>query len=166
MTYRITTETYPLSMTNGETHDFNDLDRAIEWALEWHGCHSSYDCEDGRVLLYEDDEAMDGVRANCHNCGSEWDGVRTARVGQFPANAFGLYDTAGNVQEWTADCYHDSYDGAPLDGSAWVRPHCTQRVVRGGGYTSPLDTLRSAKRGQLDQDTRLDNLGFRVVREN
>ncbi|MGB5540278.1 MAG: SUMF1/EgtB/PvdO family nonheme iron enzyme [Gammaproteobacteria bacterium] len=117
-------------------------------------------------MAAEDDEAMDGVRANCHNCGSEWDGVRTARVGQFPANAFGLYDTAGNVQEWTADCYHDSYDGAPLDGSAWVRPHCTQRVVRGGGYTSPLDTLRSAKRGQLDQDTRLDNLGFRVVREN
>ncbi|MGB5474738.1 MAG: SUMF1/EgtB/PvdO family nonheme iron enzyme, partial [Gammaproteobacteria bacterium] len=117
-------------------------------------------------MAAEDAEATDGVWANCHNCGSVWDGVRTARVGQFPANAFGLYDMAGNVQEWTSDCYHDSYEGAPLDGSAWVRPHCTQRVVRGGGYTSPLDTLRSAKRGQLDQDTRLDNLGFRVVREN
>ena len=117
-------------------------------------------------MAAEDAEATDGVWANCHNCGSEWDGVRTAPIGQFPANAFGLYDMAGNVQEWTSDCYHDSYEGAPLDGSAWVRPHCTQRVVRGGGYTSPLDTLRSAKRGQLDQDTRLDNLGFRVVREN
>ena len=114
----------------------------------------------------EDAVATDDVWANCHNCGSQWDSVRTAPIGQFPANAFGLYDMTGNVQEWTADCYHESYDGAPLDGSAWVRPHCTQRVVRGGGYTSPLDTLRSAKRGQLDQDTRLDNLGFRVAREN
>lgn len=113
-----------------------------------------------------DAEATGGVWANCHNCGSEWDSVRTAPVGQFPANAFGLHDMAGNVQEWITDCYHDNYEGAPVDGSAWVRPHCTQRVVRGGGYTSPLDTLRSAKRGQLDQDTRLDNLGFRVVREN
>jgi formylglycine-generating enzyme required for sulfatase activity len=114
----------------------------------------------------EDAVVTDEVWANCHNCGSQWDSARTAPIGQFPANAFGLYDMTGNVQEWTADCYHESYDGAPNDGSAWVRPHCTQRVVRGGGYTSPLDTLRSAKRGQLDQDTRLDNLGFRVVREN
>lgn len=117
-------------------------------------------------MAAEDAEVTDGVWANCHNCGSEWDGVRTAPVGQFPANSYGLYDMAGNVQEWIADCYNESYEGAPADGSAWLRPHCSQRVVRGGGYTSPLDTLRSAKRGQLDEDTRLDNLGFRVVREN
>ncbi len=117
-------------------------------------------------MAAQDAEVTDGVWANCHNCGSEWDGARTAPIGQFLPNAYGLYDMTGNVQEWTADCYHESYDGAPLDGSAWVRPHCSQRVVRGGGYTSPLDTLRSAKRGQLDQYTRLDNLGFRVVREN
>ena len=59
MAYRITTETFRLSMTNGETHDFGDMDRALEWALEWHGCHAEYECEDGRVLLYEDSEAMD-----------------------------------------------------------------------------------------------------------
>jgi formylglycine-generating enzyme required for sulfatase activity len=75
-----------------------------------------------------------------------------------------LYDTAGNVQEWAEDCYHSSYQDAPSDGSTWQASGCTQRVVRGGSYTSPLDSVRSARRGQYDQDTRLDNLGFRVVR--
>ena len=104
--------------------------------------------------------------ANCFNCGSEWDGARTSPVGSFDMNEFGLHDVAGNVQEWTTDCYHGSYQDAPDDGSAWLSPECTMRVVRGGAYTSPLDSLRSAKRSQYDQDTRLDNLGFRVVREN
>jgi formylglycine-generating enzyme required for sulfatase activity/CRP-like cAMP-binding protein len=108
----------------------------------------------------------DKLHANCFDCGSEWDSTRTATVGSFEANDFGLHDVAGNVQEWTVDCYHGSYHDAPLDGSVWVFPECTMRVVRGGAYTSPLDSLRSAKRSQYDQDTRLDNLGFRVVRVN
>jgi len=104
------------------------------------------------------------IPANCFDCGSQWDGRRTATVGSFAANGFGLLDTAGNVQEWTEDCYHSSYQDAAPDGLARKAPRCTQRVVRGGSYTSPLNSLRSAKRGQYDQDTRLDNLGFRVVR--
>ncbi|MGB5179454.1 MAG: SUMF1/EgtB/PvdO family nonheme iron enzyme [Gammaproteobacteria bacterium] len=112
------------------------------------------------------DDRDDILHANCFNCGSEWDSKRTAPVGSFGANDFGLHDVAGNVQEWTADCYHGSYHGAPADGSAWQFPECVMRVVRGGAYTSPLDSLRSAKRSQYDQDTRLDNIGFRVVREH
>jgi formylglycine-generating enzyme required for sulfatase activity len=102
--------------------------------------------------------------ANCFDCGSRWDGNSTAPVGSFQANKFGIHDTSGNVQEWTEDCYHANYQGAPSDGSAWQSPGCTQRVVRGGSYTSPLDSVRSARRGQYEQGTRLDNLGFRVVR--
>ena len=66
MTYLITHTTYRLSMTNGETHDFVDLSDALNWALEWHGCHSEFECEDGRVLLYASEEEMeddDGARA-------------------------------------------------------------------------------------------------------
>ena len=110
--------------------------------------------------------AADTVPANCFNCGSKWGGSRTAPVGSFAANNFGLHDMAGNVQEWTQDCYRAGYVDAPVDGSARLAPECTQRAVRGGAYTSPQDSLRSARRGQYDQDTRLDNLGFRVVREN
>ena len=102
--------------------------------------------------------------ANCFDCGSRWDGTRTAPVGSFQGNSFGLHDTAGNVQEWTGDCYRPDYQDAPSDGSTWLSPGCTQRVVRGGSYNSPLDSVRSAKRGEYDQGTRLDNLGFRVVR--
>jgi formylglycine-generating enzyme required for sulfatase activity/rhodanese-related sulfurtransferase len=104
--------------------------------------------------------------ANCFNCGSQWDGKRTAPAGSFSGNAFGLFDMAGNAQEWTEDCYHTSYRGAPDNGSAWLTAECTQRVVRGGSYSSPLDALRNARRSQYNQDVRLDNLGFRVVRSN
>jgi formylglycine-generating enzyme required for sulfatase activity/CRP-like cAMP-binding protein/chromosome segregation ATPase len=111
------------------------------------------------------DTRADTVQANCFDCGSQWDGTRTAVVGSFPANGLDLHDTAGNVQEWTEDCYHSNYNDAAADGSAWQIPRCTQQVVRGGSYTSPIDSLRSARRGQYDHDTRLDNLGFRIVRE-
>src|SRR5262249_20320982 len=56
--------------------------------------------------------------SNCNGCGSQW-GKRTALVGSFKPNGFGLYDTAGNVWEWVQDCWHDNYNGAPTDGSAW-----------------------------------------------
>jgi formylglycine-generating enzyme required for sulfatase activity len=111
------------------------------------------------------DKAVAG-KGNCFDCGSEWGNQSTAEVGSFGANAFGLHDTAGNVQEWTDDCYHRGYMGAPTDASARIISECTQRVVRGGSYTSPQDSLRTARRGQYHQDTRLDNLGFRVVRLN
>ncbi len=103
--------------------------------------------------------------ANCFNCGSQWDGSSTAPVGRFKPNPFGLYNTAGNVMEWVDDCYHSSYDGAPADGSSWQEPGCTERVVRGGAFNKPGESLRVTRRGRHDADARLLVLGFRVVRE-
>lgn len=103
--------------------------------------------------------------ANCFNCGSRWDGKSTAPVGSFSPNPFGLYDMTGNVMEWVEDCYHPDYRGAPSDGSAWVEEGCALRVVRGGGFNKPGDTLRTTKRRGLRHATRHPVLGFRVVRE-
>lgn len=104
-------------------------------------------------------------RASCFDCGSRWDGKSTAPVGSFPANPFLLNDTAGNVMEWVADCYHHSYRGAPVDGSAWLEPNCTQYVARGGAYNKPGDSLHTVRRFSFQIDTRLPILGFRVARD-
>src|SRR5262249_35129386 len=85
--------------------------------------------------------------ANCMSCGGQWDGGNgTAPVGSFKSNPFGLYDTAGNVWEWVQDCYHENYDGAPPDGTAWEAKdptQCLNRVVRGGSWINGPDFSRT-----------------------
>ena len=105
------------------------------------------------------------ANANCFDCGSEWSGSKTAPVGSFAASSFAVHDMAGNVMEWVQDCYRSGYDEAPDGGSAVEFAGCAERVVRGGGYDSPADLLRSASRSQRSPGVRLNNLGFRVVRE-
>jgi formylglycine-generating enzyme required for sulfatase activity len=100
--------------------------------------------------------------ANCNACGSEWD--NTAPVGSFRANDFGLYDTAGNVWERVEDCWHDSYNGAPTDGSAWVDGDCSTRVLRGGSWYVGPWLVRSANRLRSLPISRDSYVGFRVAR--
>jgi formylglycine-generating enzyme required for sulfatase activity len=88
-----------------------------------------------------------------------------APVMKFAPNPFGLYDINGNVSEWVADCWHDNYNRAPADGSAWINPGCTARVVRGGSWGSSPDQERSAYRQGVEATVRSGRVGFRVVRE-
>jgi cysteine-rich repeat protein len=76
----------------------------------------------------------------------------------------GLCDMSGNVWEWVQDWYHDDYSGAPTDGSAWVSPSGTSRVIRGGSLFSYSDMLRSAYRLMDDPNGYSEALGFRCVR--
>lgn len=89
---------------------------------------------------------------------------QTLPVGSFAANAFGLLDMRGNVWEWVEDCYHDSYSGAPSDGSAWVSGECKSRVLRGGSWVSYPWGLRAAIRGRNLFTNRNSDLGFRAAR--
>jgi formylglycine-generating enzyme required for sulfatase activity len=104
--------------------------------------------------------------ANCTDCGSEWGGKRTAPVGRFPANAWGIRDMHGNVWEWVEDCWHQSYDGAPDDGRAWREEgggNCSMRMLRGGSWDFDQDLAGSANRGRNLAFYRNGSNGFRMV---
>ena len=101
-------------------------------------------------------------RANCKGCGSAWDDKAPAPVGSFKKNPFGLYDTQGNVLEWTADCLNGTYEDAPVNGSAWVQGDCSKRVLRGGAWNHDPSQARSASRNADVLSGRDTNVGFRV----
>jgi formylglycine-generating enzyme required for sulfatase activity len=88
-----------------------------------------------------------------------------APVGSFEANRFGLHDLAGNVSEWVEDCWHENYQRAPTNGSAWVNEGCNRRVIRGASWASAPDQARSAFRLTAGPGTTNARLGFRVVRD-
>ena len=85
-------------------------------------------------------------------------------MGSFEPNAFGLFDTAGNVWEWVEDCWNENYNGAPGDGSAWTSGNCNRPVLRGGSWNYDPRNIRSANRNRNDTGVRFINFGFRVAR--
>ena len=120
-----------------------------------------YAARAGTTTTYSWGHDIGRNRANCRGCGSRWDADRTAPVGSFAANDWGLHDMAGNLHEWVQDCWHPNYAGAPPDGSAWTTGgDCLRRVVRGGSWLSGIEYLRSAWRSGISDST----YGFRVAR--
>lgn len=91
--------------------------------------------------------------------------VHTSPVGSFPANAFGLFDMLGNIWQWTADCWHGDYQGAPIDGRVWDETSCDRRTIRGASWANVPSFLRSASRAAVPENLRANVVGFRVVRE-
>jgi formylglycine-generating enzyme required for sulfatase activity len=89
---------------------------------------------------------------------------QTTPVGQFPPNALGMYDLHGNIWEWCQDVWHDSYDAAPTDGSAWLTGgDQDRRVLRGGSWGSAPEFCRSAIRDRDAPGLTNGGVGFRVL---
>ncbi len=130
-----------------------------------------YACRAGTTTPFYFGETITGELANYNASNTYADEPNgeyreeTTPVGQFPPNAFGLYDMHGNVWEWCADTWHDNYDGAPRDGSVWTENGDDNRsLLRGGSWYSLPNVCRSACRDpytpRRGDD---DDLGFRVV---
>ena len=88
----------------------------------------------------------------------------TVAVDRFSANPWGLYNVHGNVWEWTEDCWHEKNAGNPGDGTPRTSGDCSLRVVRGASFNNFPHTLRSARREREPAGSRVDAVGFRVMR--
>ena len=117
---------------------------------------------DGRIDTDGDGEFDSGVFYN-----------RTQPVGLYNPNSFGVFDMHGNVWEWTEDCYHHNYIGAPGNGIAWTEDCQASsdsdtddvRILRGGSYTDRAANLRSANRASYKTYMSHNSVGFRVARD-
>ncbi len=95
--------------------------------------------------------------------------LRPETVSQSPdqalgPNPWGLYQVHGDVYDWVEDCWNESYDGAPADGSAWTVGDCERHVFRGGARGRRAQTMRSAARIWFGSPHRLDYMSVRVAR--
>ena len=138
----------------------NSLDPGKGYRLpteaEW-----EYACRAGTTTKYSTgDREADLARAGWYRGNSD---SKTHPVGEKAPNGWGLYDMHGNVWEWCQDWYHDSYSGAPTDGSSWDRPSGTYRALRGGSWYFIDIVCRSADRNWNNPDFRGNYYGFRLV---
>ena len=117
-----------------------------------------YACRAGSVTRYSCGDTIDSTKAAFALASGP------VAVGAYPANRFGLCDMHGNVREWTADLWHDSYDLTPQDGRPALEGHSSMRVVRGGGWRDSPVMLRSAARMRATESIRADVIGCRVAR--
>jgi formylglycine-generating enzyme required for sulfatase activity len=119
----------------------------------------------GSTTAYPWGRKLGRDKAHCFACDTGLDQRRPTKVGRFDANAFGVHDLAGNVEEWVYDCYNKNYQGAPRDGTVFEGGDCSVRVVRGGAYSSGPKALRSSSRNKFQYDSGNDSIGIRIVRE-
>jgi formylglycine-generating enzyme required for sulfatase activity/uncharacterized caspase-like protein len=143
-----------------------DKEYRLPSEAEW-----EYACRAGTTTPFHFGETITSKRANydaSNTFAEEAKGEyrkQTTSVGQFPANAFGLYDMHGNVWEWCLDDWHENYDNAPTDGNAWkTKDNENQfKLLRGGSWYFKPEICRSAFRNGNTRDNRDNDIGFRLV---
>lgn len=154
---------------------WNDAQAYAHWLSERTGLRYrlpteaewEYTARAGTSGAYWWGDSSAGPHAVCADCGNEWDNKSPAPVGSFPANPWGLHDTAGNVWEWVEDCWHDNYTGAPVvSDKPWVdQDKCAMRVIRGGTWSDGGWFMRSSSRLGFMDAYRTTSVGFRIARD-
>jgi formylglycine-generating enzyme required for sulfatase activity len=127
-----------------------------------------YACRAGTITPFYFGETLTPKLARCKaNLGMVFVTLfsgETAPVGSYFPNAFGLHDMHGNVWEWCQDHWHDSYTGAPVDGSAWITGgDSSRRVIRGGSWVNNTRYCRSSSRDRHIPNSKMDSFGFRIA---
>ena len=141
-----------LSKRTGGTQEYR-LPTEVEW---------EYAARAGKNTAYPWGDDVDINKANCKGCGSQWDDQYLAPVGSFQPNAWGLYDTAGNVWEWTCSEWQTELGDAAR--KCAEEGASNARVIRGGSWIYSPDWVRSSTRFRNLTDNRNNNTGFRVIR--
>jgi formylglycine-generating enzyme required for sulfatase activity/class 3 adenylate cyclase len=108
-------------------------------------------------------DQLQASMANCKGCNEPYETAQPLNVGSFKPNPFGLYDMGGNIHQWVADCWHENYQGAPSDGSAWVESDCLSRVIRSGSWKNDPSYVRPSNRDHYDATVRYPTHGLRVA---
>jgi serine/threonine-protein kinase PpkA len=158
---------------------WHDAQAYVEWLSEQTGAryrlpteaeweYAARGGEDSIFWWGEDRDEARG-RANCRRgCQSDYAGVftsKTAPVGSYPENNFGLHDTAGNVAEWVQDCYQNHHLDARRDGRSVELDSCRERTIRGGSKNSSVGRISNHARKGHNANGREDYIGIRVVVE-
>jgi formylglycine-generating enzyme required for sulfatase activity len=166
---------YPMSLASGRTPvtqlSWMDVKQYVAWLsrvtgksyrllteAEWE--YAARAGQPERFSFGDDETKLDEYGWDRDNSGGS-----PQPVGQKKPNAFGLYDTYGNVFEWVEDCYKADYNAAPTDGLPLFSADCSERVFRGGSYLQGAKDLRSAHRWKQPEDGRFADVGFRVARK-
>lgn len=137
----------------------NEMDPAFVYRLpseaEW-----EYACRAGSTTAYQFGGSM--TEGFCWYSGNSASTAQPVAMKQ--PNPWNLYDMSGNVSEWCEDWYHADYTGAPIDGSPWLTPAGTNRVLRGGSWADAARYCRSANRLDYNPGQGFSNMGLRVAR--
>ena len=146
--YRLTTEAeweYAARAGSATKYHFGDSESQL--------CRYANHADSSTNFDWQNKSCSDGV------------GMRTAEVGRYQPNNYGLYDVHGNVNEWLQDCWNENYQGAPVNGSVWELGDCSRRVIRGGSWYNNLRTQRSSDRHGSPRSSRTADIGFRLAQD-
>ena len=100
--------------------------------------------------------------ANCRKCGTKWSGKKTAPVGSFKPNPWGIYDMHANIWEWTSDCWNKTHAFGPKDQSPRTDGNCDRRSVRGGSWYYFPQLAKSVSRDSHPRHLWSYNIGIRL----
>ena len=167
---------YPISAKGGRGNhpvvnvDWHQANSYASWLGEQIGqscrlpteAEWEYAAQAGKNTAYPWGDNIGDNNANCNNCGSQWDGDQAAPVGNFKANAYGLYDMSGNVWEWTCSNWREQFDGSEQQCSDGTTDFQFV-VLRGGAWDHQADYLRVSSRNYAEPAIRTDIIGFRVL---